>query len=78
MKQCPVCKTTYTDDTLRYCLADGTTLAEGPLTEETVFRTSGRDALRVPIERDEPKRFTPNPPIVAARLMSVNVPPSQP
>lgn len=23
MKQCPICKTTYTDDTLAFCLADG-------------------------------------------------------
>src|SRR5688500_17775866 len=28
MKQCPVCKTTYTDTTLRYCLADGAALGE--------------------------------------------------
>lgn len=28
MKQCPVCKTTYTDRSLRFCLADGTELTE--------------------------------------------------
>jgi hypothetical protein len=70
MKQCPVCKTTYTDDTLRYCLADGTTLVDGPLTEETVIRTTARDAVRVPIERDEPVSFSPNPPIAAAPRVS--------
>ncbi len=28
MKYCPNCQTTYTDDTLRFCLQDGTQLAE--------------------------------------------------
>jgi hypothetical protein len=64
MKQCPVCKTTYTDDTLRYCLADGATLAEGPLSQETVFPPSGRDAVRVPIEREEPRTFQQPSPAV--------------
>src|SRR5690349_13487374 len=64
MKQCPVCKTTYTDDTLRYCLADGTTLSEGPLSQETVFPASGRDAVRVPIEREEQRTFQQPTPIV--------------
>jgi hypothetical protein len=30
MKFCPNCQTTYTDDTLRFCLQDGTQLAEVP------------------------------------------------
>ena len=66
MKQCPVCKTTYTDNTLRYCLADGTALNDGPLSEETVFPTSGRDAMRVPVERSEHKSFQQTPPIMHA------------
>ena len=28
MKQCPQCRTTYTDDTLKFCLADGALLSE--------------------------------------------------
>lgn len=64
MKQCPVCKTTYTDDTLRYCLADGTALSEGPLSQETLLSLHGRDAVRVPIEREEPRTFQQPPPIV--------------
>jgi len=36
MKQCPQCRTTYTDDTLIYCLSDGSVLAEkGPIEQET-------------------------------------------
>lgn len=36
MKQCTVCKTTYTDDTLRFCLADGGHLF--PIGDETFER----------------------------------------
>jgi hypothetical protein len=36
MKQCPACKTTYTDDSLRFCLADGTVLADVPDEQATV------------------------------------------
>jgi len=64
MKQCPVCKTTYTDDTLRYCLADGTALSEGPLSQETLLSPHGRDAVRVPIEREEPRTFQQSAPVV--------------
>lgn len=35
MKQCPACRTTYTDDSLRFCLADGTSLTAGPDEEPT-------------------------------------------
>ena len=31
MKQCPTCGSSYTDDTLVYCLQDGATLDEGEL-----------------------------------------------
>jgi hypothetical protein len=66
MKQCPVCKTTYTDDTLRYCLADGTALDEGPLSQETVFRTPERETLRVPIEHENRQTFQPGQPATTA------------
>ena len=36
MKQCPVCKTTYTDTTLLYCLADGSKLTEPDDEQPTV------------------------------------------
>ncbi|MFZ1700093.1 MAG: hypothetical protein WBO10_09550 [Pyrinomonadaceae bacterium] len=39
MKQCPSCKSTYTDETLRYCLADGAALAEIDTDEPTVVAT---------------------------------------
>src|SRR5687767_4359051 len=67
MKQCPVCMTTYTDQTLRYCLADGNTLNDlagelptvvrqgGALsTDETIAAGRGGH-LRVDIPQDTPR-----------------------
>ncbi len=54
MKQCPSCSTTYTDDSLVFCLSDGARLRE---TEEqpTVVRSSGKGNLRVDIQdRSDP------------------------
>lgn len=39
MKQCPSCRSTYTDETLRYCLADGTTLTDSS-EEQTIVNTA--------------------------------------
>src|SRR5437762_5665871 len=42
MKRCPECRRNYYDDTLKYCLDDGTALLEGPASEEkTVILQSG-------------------------------------
>jgi hypothetical protein len=61
MKQCPSCRTTYTDDTLSYCLADGALLESLPGEQPTQIRSGGpvfadktvafgdRDNLRIPI-----------------------------
>lgn len=46
MKRCPTCGTTYTDETLRYCLADGGPLEPSAGSEaETVVRSG----VRVPV-----------------------------
>ena len=47
MKRCPACGTTYPDDSLRFCLADGS-LLERTDEEPTVF-VSPHEPLRVPI-----------------------------
>jgi hypothetical protein len=53
MKQCPSCGTTYTDASLRYCLADGAALADTSAAEEaTVVRPGG--AMRVDIPQTQP------------------------
>ena len=45
MKQCPSCLTTYTDETLRYCLADGSVLRAADDDQATLVRRSaGRPA----------------------------------
>ena len=41
MKQCPSCLTTYTDETLRFCLADGSILSALDEEQATLIRTSG-------------------------------------
>lgn len=40
MKQCPRCRTSYTDDSLRFCLADGAVLEEAGEQETAVRRVS--------------------------------------
>ena len=56
MKQCPSCRTTYTDETLSFCLADGTPLTD--IAEEVTFVRSGRsDPMRVEI----PQTVAPPP-----------------
>ena len=47
MKQCPTCRTTYTDETLRYCLADGGILVDVDSDAETYVRP----AVRVDVQR---------------------------
>lgn len=69
MKQCPNCKTQYTDDTLQFCLQDGTPLVTVPAgghadETETVIsnRTRGQQAEptivsgRMPYEAPPPRR----------------------
>ena len=51
MKQCPTCRTTYTDETLSFCLADGARLDLLGGEEQTVVRHGG-DPLRVQIPQE--------------------------
>lgn len=55
MKRCPQCGTTYTDETLRFCLADGTSLTSVGESEPTLA-AGHRDQLRV----DTPTAQTSN------------------
>jgi hypothetical protein len=62
MKKCPVCKTTYTDDSLRFCLADGTSLFSPADEPETVRMSSRQNPLRVDISQDTiPSNSLPPP-----------------
>ena len=47
MKLCPNCKTTYSDDTLRFCLTDGTSLIPtSTAAEKTVEMSGGTNQMR--------------------------------
>ncbi|CAN5621412.1 hypothetical protein BH20ACI4_BH20ACI4_21540 [soil metagenome] len=61
MKLCPKCKTTYSDDTLRFCLADGTSLISMPSAEETIEMTGATNPMRfdVPAQTSDPTLFAP-------------------
>ena len=62
MRQCPHCRTTYTDDTLRYCLSDGTPLVmmPGGAEAETVISYHPAKPVVVEIPQSTPA-FTPPP-----------------
>jgi len=51
MKRCPSCGTTYTDQTLRFCLADGATLTDLGGEQPTVVRPGGAP-MRVDIPQE--------------------------
>ncbi len=59
MKQCPSCRTTYTDATLSFCLADGTPLID--VAEEATIVASGRgEPMRVEIAQETARQaFVP-------------------
>jgi hypothetical protein len=52
MKQCPNCKTDYTDDSLQFCLNDGTKLIYEPEAAETVRMSFAADPVRVSMPPD--------------------------
>lgn len=43
MKTCPSCHTQYTDETLRFCLQDGTPLDTAPVTEQPTVSLAGQE-----------------------------------
>ena len=60
MKFCPKCKTNYTDESLRFCLADGTNLIPMSNAEKTVEMTGATTPLRFDASpRSEPTVLSP-------------------
>lgn len=45
MKECPQCKTTYSDETLNFCLADGTALVDAGAREPETIPYAGANTL---------------------------------
>lgn len=61
MKQCPVCKTTYTDETLVFCLADGGALFAVNEAEQPTQISYGRNPMQIKIPpNNAPNTFAPN------------------
>ena len=58
MKYCPNCRTEYADDSLQFCLQDGTPLAEIPNQSSSANYDTEPETLVVP-KRVEPIRFDP-------------------
>lgn len=63
MKQCPNCKTSYTDDSLQFCLADGTNLIFVSTAAETVRMSFGNEPMRVNIPSDSVQTVFASPPV---------------
>ena len=63
MKQCPNCKTTYTDDSLQFCLNDGAKLIFEPEAAETVRMSFGAEPKRVNMPPDSVPTVYAQPPI---------------
>ncbi len=61
MNTCPQCGTTYTDASLRFCLADGAELRSSTSEAETLV-SGRREALRVEIPEQQQRQTSPNPP----------------
>jgi len=67
MKQCPVCQTTYTDDSLQFCLEDGATLsfsATSPTEQPTQQFPAKTNPIRVNISQDSFPTIVDHPKIV--------------
>ena len=79
MKQCPICKTTYTDESMSFCLTDGVALLSFPNEQETVQVSFDKNPMQVnfpqhvapvsfqpPNTKTQPIKQGVNPVIVAA------------
>ena len=72
MKQCPVCKAVYADDSLSFCLSDGTVLHSIPDEEETRVISPGRNRININAQPAETlPAFTP--PIVSHQPPTQNM-----
>jgi len=66
MKQCPVCKTTYTDDTLSFCLNDGAALTAPSLSSQVTQQMplgsnqtkENNPPIRVEFQSETPTQFS--------------------
>lgn len=76
MKQCPNCRNTYTDDTLQFCLEDGTPLIstanDAPPTVQMSFEKN--EPMRVNIPNDSAPTVFAQPPVINNSSFQPNQP----
>lgn len=63
MKQCPACKTNYTDDTLQFCLTDGASLISAPNSAETMRMSFNNEPMRINVPPDSAPTVFAQPPV---------------
>ena len=63
MKQCPNCKTAYTDDSLQFCLTDGTNLISLPDAAKTARLSFGNQPMRINVPADSAPTVFAQPPV---------------
>ena len=61
MKQCPECNRVYDDETLKYCLDDGTPLVYGPAEPKTAILESENFRSERPTQLLDPPKATAEP-----------------
>lgn len=73
MKFCPNCKTTYSDDTLRFCLSDGTNLIPMSNPEKTVEMSGKTNQMRFDVPaQSEPTIISPLKPQTQPARSGIN------
>lgn len=55
MKKCPQCSNTYSDETLRFCLSDGTALVSADEQETREISSSERHEMIIDLSQNEPE-----------------------
>src|SRR5687767_13451247 len=78
MKHCPSCKTNYADDTLQYCLQDGTQLVALPDSPPTVAFNETEAQTVVRLNQPQPPNWQPPPSEVTRVSPQFVPPPAQP
>jgi len=64
MKKCPQCGSAYSDETLSFCLSDGTPLDTVAEAETEVISAEAVEELRIPIETDADETVTYGTPAI--------------
>ncbi len=67
MKQCPACRTNYTDDTLQFCLSDGARLNAVEDDAKTIQMSAERHPIRVDFQNDSAPTIVPPSAVPAAK-----------